>query len=441
MIPSPASGVLQWLLPPVCGALVGGALGWFVLGRLAIAGAALSGVESLTQWALGLRIGDLAPAGGSPAALSLERAAADSLAGMLGSRAFIYAVRDIVSNLVAGIAARKVSEVSSQLGIPALLEERLLPALARERTREAVARTAGALVADQAGAALGDEVLREISGVFESYVPEAADAVVRWLRSDQTRAYLSERGRELLPRILEKLSELQKLFISAGQFDRRLNEKMPEIVDDTVKAAEKMVRDPLQQKRIVSVFFDSAQDWRDSLLVTPAGAARPWNDARQKLADSASTLLDRFMERMEDPRARQSIAGLAGARLLEDRRTVGAFVSDVFGMTDMQIADVLSTKVLSYLVRPGTAAAIARRLCGLLFAFLKENAESTVGAALRFDAERKRALDESVRARAPRIVEDVSKSLRLGKLLALFGTGMGLVIGLLLSLLRLLGWQ
>jgi hypothetical protein len=97
--------------------------------------------------------------------------------------------------------------------------------------------------------------------------------------------------------------------------------------------------------------------------------------------------------------------------------------------------------VLSYLVRPGTAAAIARRLCGLLFAFLKENAESTVGAALRFDAERKRALDESVRARAPRIVEDVSKSLRLGKLLALFGTGMGLVIGLLLSLLRLLGWQ
>ena len=220
-----------------------------VRNRSAIARAATNGVEALTQWALSLRVGDLAPEKGSPAAASLERAIAESLKGVLGSRAVIYAVRDLVSQIVAGLAARKVSEVSKEIGLPGFLAGKLLPALSREDNRQAVARAAATLVAEQAGTALGDEVLREISGVFESYVPEAADALVRWLRSVETRAYLSERGRELLPRILEKLSDLQKLFISAGQFDRRLNEKMPEIVDDTIMAAEKMVRDTPGSRR------------------------------------------------------------------------------------------------------------------------------------------------------------------------------------------------
>ncbi len=172
-------------------------------------------------------MGDLEIDVKSTAAVSLERRIAESLGGVLRSRASIYAVRDSVSRIVAGLAQRKVSEVSKAVGFPGFLAGNLLPAISREANRQAITRAAGSLVAEQAGRALGDDVLHEISGVFESYLPEAADALVRWLRSGETRAYLSERGRELLPRILEKLSDLQKLFISAGQFDRRLNEKMP----------------------------------------------------------------------------------------------------------------------------------------------------------------------------------------------------------------------
>jgi hypothetical protein len=452
-----ASGVLPWLLPPVFGALVGGALGAFAFGpfalsmvfrnRSAISRTAASGVEAVTRWALALRVGELAPAAGSTAAASLELALADSLASLLRSRAAIYAVRDFVSKILAGLAAKKVSDVPGEIGLMAFLEERLLPALGRVSSRQAVARAAGTLVAEQAGEALRDEVLKELSGVFQSYVPEASDALVRWLRSGETRAYLSERARELLPRILEKLSDLQKLFISAGQFDRRLNEKMPEIVDDTIEAAARMARDPHQQQRIVGLFVESAQDWRDSLLVTPPDAARPWNEARQKLADSASSLLDHFLERLEDPRARRSLAGRAEAWFTGDRRTVGAFISEVFGTRDTEIAEMVAAQVLEFLVRPETARELARHLCGLLFSFIEAHAQETVAAALRVDERRKRALDEALVARAPSAVEALLPAMSMSaaggvrRVSAAVGAGMGLAIGVLFTLLRLLGYH
>jgi hypothetical protein len=394
-------------------------------------------------------VGEVAPSRGSPAAGSLERAIAHALGGVFRSRGFIYTVRDLASRVVGGLAARKVRDIAREIGLAALLDERLLPSLAAEPRRGTLARAAGTLVAGQAGAALDDEVLRELSGVFESYVPEAVEAVVHWLRSADTRASLSERGRELIPRILEKLSELQKLFISAGQFDRRLNEKMPEIVADTIVAAENMLRDPRQQQKLVEAFFESTKGWRDSLLVIPDDATHPLNDARQKLADSASTIVSRFLVRLEDPPVRQSIAGLAGESLLTDRRTLGTFAREVFGIRDTEIVEMLSSRALDFLVQPDTADAIATHLCGVLFSFMEENAQTTIGTALQIDPERKRALDGSLRARVPRIVDEllplISKtlagSLLLARLSALFGAGMGFLIGALLGLLRLLGYQ
>jgi hypothetical protein len=447
---------MQLLISPVCGAAFGAAFG-LLSGRLAlsllvrnptaIARAAGKGVEAVTQWALSLKVADIAPDADSPVAQSMEKVVADALSGILGSRATIYAVRDMASRIVAGLAARKLSDLSAGLGIRALLADRLLPALAEEGSRRRISGTAGALVTDQAGAALGDDVLREVTGVFESYLPEAADAAVRWLRSDETRAYLSARGRELLPRILEKLSELQKLFVSAGQFDRRLDEKMPEIVAETIEAAEKMVRDPRQQHRIVDLFFESAQGWRDSLLVTPNAPARRPRSAREKLGDSVSILVDRFLARLDDPSARRSIAEQAEQRLRDDRRTLGAFVTQAFGLRDSDLVELLSAKALSFLVSPDTAREISRTLCGILFSFLRENADMTIRSIFRVHEDKKRRLDEWLRARASRLAggttplmwSSISRGLRLHRLFVLFGAAVGVLVGLVLAVLSLAG--
>jgi hypothetical protein len=454
------TAILPWLLSPACGALAGYGLGRLALRTLlpsigARRGpsqdiAALVPVDALSSWLLAIPVARILPENGSPAALSLELTIADFLRTFLGSRGTIYAVRDAVSNLVARLAARNAGEVSRELGLQGVLADRLLPALLEKSNRESVSRAAGAFLAGQAGVALDDDVIREVAGVFESYVPEAADATVRWLRSAETRAVLSERGRELLPRIVEKLSEMQKLFISAGQFDRRLNEKMPEIIDETIQAVEKMVRDPLQQKRIVGLFFDSARDWRDSLLVTPADAGRPWKDARQKLSGSASLLLGRLLSRLDEPSTRQSAAELAGTLLQGDRRTVGAFFRDVFGVRDSEIVEAASSVVLKFLTRPESAREIARRICSLIFSHREENAQATLGSVLGIDAERKGRLDDSLRAAVPRwakqlvplilpaMGEALASSRRVNSLAGLFGAAVGLVVGLLLVFLRLI---
>ena len=264
----------------------------------------------------------------------------------------------------------------------------------------------------------------------------------------ETRAALAERGRELLPRILERLSDLQKFFISAGQFDRRLNEKMPDIVDDTIAAVERMVRDPGQQGRIVSQFEESARGWRDSMRAVPDDTPGT-NNARGKLSGALSSLVNSLLERMEDPDARRAVAELAGRSLLEDRRTVGAFAREVFGISDSEMAETASAWVLSLLVRPETSDAIARRVCGLLFSFVEENAQASAAEILKIDQERKRSLDQALRARLPRLVGTLlppaaaafRRSARPARFAAAFGAGMGFTIGLVLDFLRFLGYS
>ena len=267
------------------------------------------------------------------------------------------------------------------------------------------------------------------------------------------RAVLSERGRELLPRILEKLSDLQKLFISAGQFDRRLNEKMPEIVDDTIAGREKIVRDPRQQERIVGLFFDSARDWRDSLLVSAwtrcgaPGARGTWGPRRRERCTSAlassAMLVDRFLARLSEPLARESMAQRRGAPR-EDRRTLGALVRrPVRDPRTRRSSSSVSSRVLGFLMRPESAHDIARRLCSRLVARCREDnaRHPCVGAGDR-RANGRHASTRLFAAAIPRAAERLAPlvaapsgqalaaSRGFGSLAGLLGAAVGLVVGL-----------
>ncbi len=453
-----AQQALPWLLPAACGALIGFLLGALAIGRVAravvlgsrarIARTVSEHAGSLGSRILGMRAAGLLPAPGSASARKVEDAVTGVLAGILGSRGTIYQVRDAVGRLVGGLASQGVSDVAQKLGIQRVLSDRILAALAAEPNRRSIAAAAGALVAGQAGTTMDDTVIRELSGVVDSAVPGAADAVVRWLRSPETRDDLAVRGRELLPRILEKLSELQKLFLSAAQFDRRLDEKMPEIVDETVRALEKMVRDPRQQKRVAAVFEEAARDWRDSLLVGPPGPERPWSERQQKLSDAVSSLVLRFLDRLEDPAEREALARRAAARLQSDRRPLGAFLRDLAGVREQDVVEMISDRVLRVLTSPRTARTLAAHLQGLLLSHAAEDPEATIGTVLGIDDARREELDALLRSAAPGLVERALPIVleqrwsrrTIDFFLGAFGAGLGLAVGLALSILRAAGF-
>ncbi len=408
--------------------------------------AAADRAGDVTSWLLSMPLAKILPARGSAGAKQMERVVAGAVARMLASRETIYAVRDIVSNTVRAVASRPVAEVSRELSIPEILSDRLLPAVSEERRRTAFAEASGQLVAGQAGLAINDEVVREVAGVVETALPSASEALVRWLESTETRTELSGRARELLPRILEKLTDLQKLVLTAGQFDRRLNEKMPEIVDEIVRTLEQMARDPRQQQRLVGVFSDAARGWRDSLLIAPA-AGKPQGAAREKLARAWSVLLGRLIGTLEDPEQRKRIAAVAAAALDNDRRTLGAFVRETLGIREEEAVERICAHVLGFLTRPETARELSERLVGLL----APDGETavTVRDALRLDSARASDVEESIHAALPSVVERalpavgraVAENRGLGRLLGLLGAGAGLGAGLVVIALKSLGFQ
>jgi len=390
-------------------------MGFFILGKLifsrlsdsrgAIGRAAADGVADITRLALALRL-ERSPSG---TGLTCCRVSGGrrrrAPGGLLSSRSFIYSVRGLVSQIVTGMSRRKVSDVSRELGLQSFLADRLLPAISSERNRRTIARDAGALPRRAGGNGTRRRSAAGNHRGLRFVRPEAADAVVGWLRSEETRASLAERGRELLPRILERLSDLQKLFISAGQFDRRLNEKMPDIVDDTIAAVERMVRDPRQQARIVGQFDESVRAGGDSLLAASVGAPGQGKEARAKLAGSATSVLGVSSNAWRIPPVRRTIASLAEKKPprgpQDPRRIRWRGLRDLRNRGDR----ARLRPVLAFLLRPETMLSIARHVCGLLFSFVEENGAATMGELLRIDMDKKRSLDKALVARAPHLVE------------------------------------
>lgn len=449
--------LLFLFLPPAGGALLGFLLGRVLFGRVTralilrsrgrITRAVADGSSSWISSILAMRAAAVVPAPGSPSLRRIEDAFAGILATVLGSRGTIYAVRDGVRKIVAGLSAQAVGEAARKLGVERLLSEKILAALGAERSRAAISAAAGKLAAERAATAVDDEVIGEISRVVDSAIPEAAEAAIRWLHSAETRTYLSERGRELLPRILEKLTDWQKLFLSAAQLDRRLSEKMPEIVDETVLALEKMARDPRQQERLVEVFSDAARGWRASLRSGPAAAGLTLNERQRRLADSVSRLVDRFLARLEDPAERTALAARAGTRLGQDRRSLGAFLRESAGLGEPDLVEMISDRVLRFLTNPQTARELGANLVGLVISRADEQPDASIGSALGIDGSRREELDVLLRSAAPgmvdralpRVLEAAATRRAVGRLLGALGAGAGLLAGVVLSALRLSG--
>ncbi len=500
----PLPQLLSWLLPPLAGALLGFAachaaaalLPGFLLRRrtriAAVVAAAISrelarsdnplrvahspliralasrSAAAMSTWALSQPVSGVVRSFESWRAGSLEKTAAEVVRGFLGSRSFIYAVRDVVTGLVDQAAALTVGDMMRRFNLESLVSDKLLALLSQERNRRRIAESVATAVGGNVGLFLGDDILDEIAAALDSYIPIAVESLARWLETPETRAYLSDRGRELLPRILEKLNVMQKLFLTAGQFDRRLTEKMPEIVDEIVTALEKIARDGDPQQRILRLLIDAARQWRDSLLVTYADTEPDRHDSRERLAHAAATAVERFLEKLEDPEVRRTMAqGLAG-RVMREEQTLSALARDVFGVREAEAVEFLSTRALDWLTRPETAEQIARRALGLAASSLKEKGKVTVGEALGIDETRRRKLDSFVEARLlvlleqgmPQLVRSLDVTQLTGRILdaidlreaakilaeagkpvfraaRLFGAALGCAIGLVLPLLRL----
>jgi uncharacterized membrane protein YheB (UPF0754 family) len=151
---------------------------------------------------------------------------------------------------------------------------------------------------------------------------------------------LEIQGQVFLDNAIRKLSSLQRFFISAGQYDRTLRERMPELIDDLIGQLETLLYSPDTRRRLIGFAEESLR-----ALASREASLEILSRIVSSLAESYFTMpLGEALKKLtagEDPRtlilrARELAGQQAGAEILS-----GAVNRMLDGNRDMVLSDFL----------------------------------------------------------------------------------------------------
>ncbi|MBP7494590.1 MAG: DUF445 family protein [Spirochaetales bacterium] len=138
--------------------------------------------------------------------------------------------------------------------------------------------------------------------ILEPVYPVVYARLVAVLKTPEVKEELSFRGRFLLRDILAELNFFQRLLLTAGQYDRTLEERMPFIVEDILEAVEEAGADVQMRDRIL----DAVKREVENLL------EQPLSTVTEKLGKNGEQLLEQGLEAFIRAGRMQIAASLEG---------------------------------------------------------------------------------------------------------------------------------
>jgi len=127
------------------------------------------------------------------------------------------------------------------------------------RQRKRLAISIGAMVEREL---LTAEVLRNRLANID--VKNFQGIVTEFLRRDDIRKEFESKGRVLMRNIFFKMNTLQRFFISVGQYDQTLEQRMPEIIDELISSVETL----LQEDRIKAKILAAVDGQIENILAS-----------------------------------------------------------------------------------------------------------------------------------------------------------------------------
>jgi len=361
----------------------------------------------------------LAVPGSESLLASLERFLADALAGFLSSRSFIHGVRTLVaggvhrlSGLTLGELLRGGSPVRRPVGrasprragLGPLLGDRLLPLLSSPESRRRIARGVQRWLEERKqkdeplGGLLPPELLQALGGLAGLLVPALLEALFHWLEEAGTRSELALRGTSLLREILDKLNVLQKFLVTAGQFDRRLEQKMPEIIDDTLRSLREYALRGETLERLKALPAEALERWSRRSAgeglsgISPSGVAE---------------LVERALAGLDNEELRRRLAqGVERWAERQQARTLGEVAQRVLGLGEQELTELASVRVLEYLSRPEASQALAAEVVAFSRRFLEEHRGESLRGLLRIDEATQRRVGAYLSRQLLRILDE-----------------------------------
>jgi uncharacterized membrane protein YheB (UPF0754 family) len=314
--------LLPWILPPLLGAVIG-----YLTNALAIRML----FRPLREYRfLGIRVPftpgviprqrvDLAESIGRM--VSRELLTEDVFSARFGSDSFRQSLQPVVVGAVDHLAGTTVSSLRSTLAIDSILtmaatlitEERIedltrgiaesISRRDRHSSRSLVALAGDVRPLERIDA----ERLRSIMAEVWPVVQEGVDRV---LHTPAVQAEMAVRARRILHYSLDQLSSLQRLFVSAAQYDRQLESRIPAIVSRSTAEILQALESPGTRAHAVASILDWVEKNRSKRLGDLIGSA-----GMDLLAAELDALLD-------DPgRVRTGLSGVLDA-IFGDRARV-----------------------------------------------------------------------------------------------------------------------
>jgi len=313
---------------------------------------------------------------------SVEGFLSEALYSFFSSRSFIHGVREILSRVVHSLGEKPVAELLGRNEVGAAVVQRVVPLLCEPESRSKISQAVETWIEQRRGgdhllgSLLSEELARVLTDLTATLLPTLFDSLFRWLNQDDTREEMNRRGKRLLRDVLEKLNVLQRFLISAGQFDRTMEQKMPEIVDEAMATLHEYAYDPDTLERLKGVLKRAFSQWREKPLeifsVVEPGVAGALVD----------TLLSRIAEEGTQKRIAASIDRVLAT---VKQRTLGEILSRYLRIPEQEAIEFVSVRVLSYLSKKETSQAIAAEVISFSRKFIEEHQQDSIAELLHIE--------------------------------------------------------
>jgi uncharacterized membrane protein YheB (UPF0754 family) len=327
----------------------------------------------------------------------------EGLYSFFSSRSFIHGVRSILARVIHTVGEKRVGEVIGGAEVGALIVDRLIPLVSQPESRRKISAAIEGWLEQrrrgdgQLSSLLSEELSQVLTDLLGTLLPPIFDSLFHWLDQEEVREQMNHRGKRLLRTVLEKLNVLQRFLISAGQFDRTLEQKMPEIVEEAVVALRSYAYEEQTLDGLKEVLKRAFSRWRDRSTAELFTKIRP---------GLAGELAERLLSRAGEEATRRRIAAGIDRLLAKVKdHTLGEILTRYLRIPEQEAVDFVSAKVLAYMSRKETSQAIAAEVVSFSRKFMEEHQQNNIAELLHIEPALQKRASAYLSAQLIRIID------------------------------------
>ncbi len=236
------------------------------------------------------------------------------------------------------------------------------------------------------------------STLMDSMYPFLHEAVTDRLRKPAIKKELETRGKVLLRDIIEKLTPMQRLFVSAARYDQTLDAKMPAIIDDLIKRFEETKNNEELRSTVVAAVGAALSQYEEMSLTGVR------DDVKKHVAHALHSAVKTGLNRLGSKRVREKLATLLWERIENhSSMTIGTIFKEYFHLEKDQAVDFLTERATEWLGRSGNELGSTLRV--LLTEVLERCGQRSVGELFGIDSQIKETLDSFITSRVLRLLD------------------------------------